>query len=142
MTRLSKIREYSRRIGDALRPSDTAWHGAAVGVYLLGTLIVSIFFATTVLPSFAVQKLPAFMVWTGLSVLMGLGVLLVAWLIMRLPVRFRVAAVAFAPIFVLWVFPGGEITSMVGGLSLLLIFALIGGGLAVVRQDGSAERRL
>ena len=136
MTRVSKIRDYSRRLGDALTPSATAWRGAAVGVYLVGTLIVALYFATTILPSFAVQKLPAFVAWTGLSVLVGLGTLLIAWLVMRLPARFRFAAAAFTPIFVLWVFPGGEATSSVGGLVLLAISALVGGGLAVIRQDG------
>lgn len=136
MSIVSRGREISRRIADGLTPSEIAWRGAAIGVYLLGTLIVSVFFATTILPSFAVQKLPAFVIWTGLSILVGLGALLVAWLIVRLPVRFRFAAAVFTPVFVLWVFPGGEVTSAVGGLALLLIFALIGGGLAVIRQDG------
>jgi hypothetical protein len=136
MSIIAKIGDWSRRTRTTLTPSDVAWRGATIGVFLLGVLIVAIYFATTIVPSFAVQKLPAFLVWIGVSVLLGLAALLAAILIMSLPVRFRVIAAVMTPILVLWIFPGGETTSIVGGLSLLVIFALLGGALAVVRQDG------
>ena len=137
MSITSRVRDYSQRISVVMTPSDAGWRGAAIGMLVLAGLILAVFFATVVVPDFSFQKLPAFVVSTGMTLLLGLGILLAATLIMKLPARFRIAAAISLPFFVLWVFPGGETTEAVGGIALLLIAALIGGGLAVIRQDGA-----
>lgn len=133
---VDKARQYGRRAMDWLTPSDTAWRGATTGVYLLGTTLISLLFVAYFLQDFAVQKLPAFVVWIGLSVAIGMGSILLAWLIMMLPRPFRFAAAAFLPFLVMSVFPGGEATAIGGALALVLIFSMIGGALATIRSDG------
>ena len=77
MKKIERVRTFLRTAFNAVVPSDTAWHGAAVGVYLLGTTVVGLLFATYFLQDFTFQKLPAYFVWVGASVLIGLAGLLV-----------------------------------------------------------------
>ena len=136
MKTIERIRGFGRRAKEKLTPSDTAWRGATTGVYLLGTTVISLLFATYFLQDFAVQKLPAFVVWIGLSILIGMASILLAWLITALPARFRFAVAAILPFLLMSVFPGGEVTAATGALSLVLIFAMIGGALASMRSKG------
>ena len=133
---VDKARQYGRRVMNALTPSETAWRGATTGVYLLGTTVISLLFVAYFLQDFTVQKLPAFVVWIGMSVAVGMASILLAWLIMLLPLPFRFAVAAFLPFLLLSVFPGGEQTATVGAFALVLIFSMVGGALAIIRSDG------
>ena len=83
---IDRVRAIARTIQHAITPSETAWHGAAIGVYLLGTVAIGLLFTLYFLQDFAWQKLPAYFVWVGLSILIGLATLLVAALVMRIPI--------------------------------------------------------
>lgn len=128
--------EFLRNAKRTLTPSDAAWSGAALSVYLLGTIIVTLLFTSYFIQDFAWQKLPAYVVWIGLTMLVGAGCLLIAALIMAIPLVYRVAVFLFAPFLVLFVFPGGPPGSIAGGLILILLVSLIGAGIAVLRKDG------
>jgi dienelactone hydrolase len=136
MNSIERVRGFLRAAFNAVVPSDTAWHGAAVGVYLLGTTVVGLLFATYFLQDFTFQKLPAYFVWVGASILIGLAALLAAVLIMRIPVVYRVALAIFTPFLLMSVFPGDEVSSVVSGLVLILIVSMAGAGIAVIRKDG------
>ena len=136
MRAIERIRGFGRRAKETLTPSNAAWRGATTGVYLLGTTIISLLFAAYFLQDFTLQKLPAFIVWIGLSVAIGLASILLAGLIIALPAPFRFAVAAFLPFLLMSVFPGGEMTAAAGAFSLVLIFAMIGGALASMRSKG------
>ena len=72
-----RIIQRLRSIGSNLRretaPSPLAWRGAAYAVYALALALVGAFFVITFLLDFAWQKLPAFVVWTGVMVMAGLA---------------------------------------------------------------------
>jgi hypothetical protein len=120
----------------SLAPSDAAWHGAAVALYVLGTVLTGLLFTTYFLQDFTWQKLPAYVVWVGLSILVGVAALLVAALIMWIPTVYRLALAVFAPIVVMSVFPGSELSSALAGVALILVFSCIGAAIAVLRADG------
>jgi len=133
---IERTRAFYNKTRFALTPSETAWQGAAFGVCLLGTIVLGLLFTLYFLQNFTLQKLPAYVVWVGISMLIGVGVLIVAALIVWIPTVYRYALAIFAPFLVLFVFPGGPPNSMLGGLALLLLFSFVGAGIAVFRRDG------
>ena len=133
---VDRARNIARKSKSALTPSDTAWKGAAIGVYLLGTIVVTLLFTSYFLQDFTWQKLPAYVVWISVAMLIGASGLLAAFLVMAIPVVYRAALALFAPFVVMAVFPGGPPNSIVGGLVLILIASVVGAGVAVVRRDG------
>ena len=133
---IERSREFARKSRVALTPSETAWRGAAIGVYLLGTIIVMLLFTSYFIQDFTWQKLPAYVVWIGLTMVIGAGTLLIAALIMAIPTVYRASLFLFAPFLVMFVFPGGPPDSIAGGLALILLASLVGAGIAVIRRDG------
>ena len=133
---IDRVRAIARTIQHTITPSETAWHGAAIGVYLLGTVVIGLLFTLYFLQDFAWQKLPAYFVWVGLSILIGLATLLAAALVMRIPVAYRIALAVFTPFLIMSVFPGDEVARVISGLVLILIFSTVGATIAVFRRDG------
>ena len=133
---IERSRKFARKARVALTPSETAWGGAAIGVYLLGTIVVALLFTSYFLQDFTWQKLPAYVVWIGLTMVIGAVTLLVAALIMAIPPVYRVAVFLFAPFLLLFVFPGGPPGSIAGGVVLILLVSMAGAGTAVIRRDG------
>jgi prolipoprotein diacylglyceryltransferase len=85
----TKVMTWLRRVGAALWPSPDGWQGAATAVYLLGTAVFAFFLSVYFLQDFALQKLPAYVVATAFSMLIGVGILLAAFVIVRLPLAYR-----------------------------------------------------
>jgi len=133
---IERARGVVRKIRVALTPSDTAWQGAAIGVYLLGTIVVTLLFTSYFLQDFTLQKLPAYVVWISVAMLIGAGGLVVAAIIMAIPSVYRIALVLFLPFLVMFVFPGGPPNSIIAGLALILIASVVGAGVAVIRKEG------
>lgn len=136
MRTFERVRATVQKVRVALTPSDTAWQGAAVGVYLLGTIVVTLMFTSYFIQDFTPQKIPAYVVWISMSMLIGAGGLLTAVIVMAIPVAYRFALALFAPFLVMSVFPGSDTTGLVGGLVLILIVSVVGAGVAVLRRDG------
>ena len=59
MSIVGRLRKFSARVGDALRPSDPAWRGAIVALQLMAALVLAGFVAAEVAPHSSVQKLGA-----------------------------------------------------------------------------------
>lgn len=133
---IERARAFAHKARVALTPSDTAWQGAAIGVYLLGTIVVTLMFTSYFIQDFTLQKLPAYVVWISVAMLIGAGGLLAAVIVMAIPVVYRTALVVFAPFLVMSVFPGGPPRSIAAGLILILFASFAGAGIAVVRRDG------
>lgn len=119
-----------------MTPPATGWTGAAIAVCLLGTIIIGLFFTTTFLQDFTLQKLPAYVATVGMSMAAGFAVLLGAAVIMRIPVPYRYALALFAPFILIGVFPGGEPNSLIAGATLILLFSLVGGAVASLQRGG------
>jgi len=136
MSKIDRIRGYVRRAAALFRPTETAWLGAAVAVCILGTIVTSLLFATYFLPDFALQKLPAYVVWVGASMLVGVLALAAAALIMRIPADYRVALALFAPFLAMFVFPGDALHSVFAAALLILFVSLVGGAIASLRRGG------
>ncbi|MDH4071651.1 MAG: hypothetical protein OEV41_00950, partial [Gammaproteobacteria bacterium] len=136
MAGFERIRGLGRRAIGALTPTETAWVGAAVAVCLLGTMVTSLLFTTYFLQDFTLQKLPAYVVWVGTTMLLGLAVLTAAALIMRMPPAYRVALALFAPFLSMFVFPGRPPYSIAPALLLILFVSLIGGAITSLRRGG------
>lgn len=134
-----RIHGGASKLRHALTPTPAAWTGAALGVYAIGLAAVVALFVIGFLFNFAWQKLPAFFVWIGVTILIGLAGILAASIIMRLPRAYRLALAVCAPFVLLMVFPGDTATQVTGGAALLLFASLIGGGIASVRQAGPAR---
>jgi dienelactone hydrolase len=138
---VSWVRNWVCRLLHALGPSETAWRGAALGVSLLGIVVIGGLFVTLFIRNFSWQKLPAFFVVIGATLLIGLLGLLIAALIMRIPRVYRLALALFAPILLMLVFPGGPVASSAAGLALIAVISLIGAALLVIRRDGFHPRQ-
>lgn len=143
MRKFERTRRMAQRIRTALTPSATAWRGASAGVYVLGTIAMVAVFATYFLTAFAWQKLPGYVVWISISIAIGFAGLLAAAAVMRLPVNYRIALATFMPFLVMFVFPGGPLTGVLGAIALLAVSSLVGAGIAVLRREGwqPARRR-
>jgi dienelactone hydrolase len=115
-------------------PSPLAWHGAADGILSVGLIVVGLFFYFSNVASFSFQKLPAFVVWVGFPIVLGLVFLVAAYALMSLPKRYRLRLALIAPILTLSVFPGGDATGYVAGAAVLLAFSLIGAGSGILLQ--------
>jgi len=133
---IERARAFGQKARTTLTPSETAWHGAATGVYLLGTIIVTLMFTAYFVQDFTLQKLPAYVVTLSVVMLIGAGGLLAAVIVMAIPVVYRTALALFTPFIMMFVFPGGEAVSIGGALILILIASVIGAGIAVIRRDG------
>ncbi|MDP2286691.1 MAG: hypothetical protein Q8L06_21370, partial [Pseudohongiella sp.] len=101
-----KIRSLLSRVGTWLKPSPLALSGSAIAIAAPGVILVLIYFYFFGVTDFAVQKIPALLVWLSLPLVIGLGLLITASLLMRLPKRLRLAVVFVAPLLMLSVFPG------------------------------------
>ena len=136
MKRIERVRAFLRRTIAALSPSEAAWHGASVGVYVLAAALVLAFFTVYFLQDFTLQKLPAFLVQIGVLFLLGVLALLVFRYIGKLAPSYRFALFVLAPFIIVVFAPGDEKQSAVFGTVLILIASFIGAGIAVLRKDG------
>jgi len=141
MKRIERVRAFLRRTVTALSPSEAAWHGASVGVYVLATALVLAFFTIYFMQDFTLQKLPAFLVQIGALFLLGVLALLVLRYIGKLAPSYRFALFVLAPFIILVFAPGDEKQSAVFGTALILIASFIGAGIAVLRKDGFEPAR-
>ena len=131
-----KVMAWLRRVGAALWPSQDGWQGAATAVYLLGTAVFAFFLSVYFLQDFALQKLPAYVVATAFSILIGAGILLAAFVIARLPLAYRLPLFLVTPFVIFSLMPGNEAQSALSSVVLVLLVSLVGGGLAVLRRRG------
>jgi len=141
MKRIERVRAFLRRTVTALSPSEAAWHGASVGVYVLATALLLAFFAVYFMQDFTLQKLPAFLVQIGVLFLLGVLALLVFHYIGKLAPSYRFALFVLAPFIIVVFAPGDEKQSAVFGTVLILIASFIGAGIAVLRKDGFEPAR-
>jgi hypothetical protein len=133
---LKKIRTVLSRAGTWLKPSPIALSGSAIAIAVPAVFVVLIYFYFFGVTDFAVQKIPALLVWLSLPLVIGLGLLITAYLLMRLPKYLRLAVVFVAPLLMLSVFPGPALTGFVAGALLVLCLGLIGAGSAVLLKSG------
>ena len=124
-----------------ITPTPEAWRGAADGVLAIGLIVLSLSFYFSNATHFSWQKLPAFVVTKGSLVLLGLGVLITAYIIIRLPTRYRLMLALIVPVLTLTVFPGDNLTGYIGGAAVLLAFSLGGAGYRVLAQQGANYRQ-
>lgn len=136
-----RLQNLKIRCQQFLTPSAAAWQGAAIGIYVLVTILVAFFFAAYFVQDFTLQKLPAYVVRLGMVIALGSAAALVVALVSRLPSAYRLALLVFAP-FVLMVFaPGDDKESAIFTALLLLFVSLIGGGIAVLAGNGYQLRQ-
>jgi pimeloyl-ACP methyl ester carboxylesterase len=133
---IERARGFARKTKAAMTPSSTAWKGAGTGVYVLGTLVATLLFTSYFLQDFTWQKMPGYIVSISTLMLIGVGVMLVAFLLMAIPASYRTALALFAPLVLIVLFPGGPPNNIVAGLVLILLASVVGAGIAVIRRDG------
>ena len=138
MNRFERPRRLLQQLGAAFKPSDLAWRGAVTALVLIASLVLAAAFANYVVQDFTIQKVAAFVVWTGALLAAGAaGLLVIAW-IQRLPRRYRWALFLFAPLVVLFLAPHGGWQGIAVPVVLLLLASLIGGSLEVLLRSGRA----
>jgi len=136
MSKLERLRGISTRLISELTPSDVAWRGAAVGVFLFVALLVVAFFSIYFVQDFTWQKLPAFPARIGSVFLLGAAALIALVLIARIPLIYRVAVVVFAPFIFITFAPGDDKQSAIFTAVAVLIASFLGAALAVFRREG------
>lgn len=136
MKKIDRIRAFLRKTIAAITPSQSAWHGATVGVYVLVTALVLTFFVIFFVQDFTLQKLPAFAALIGTLFILGVLALLVFHYIGKLAPSYRFALFALAPFVIVVFAPGDELQKVTFGVALILIASFIGAGLAVIARDG------
>lgn len=144
MNRFERPARWLRRLAEALKPPERAWHGAATALALLASLVLAAAFANYVVQDFAIEKVAAFAVWTGALLAAGAaGLLVIAW-IQRLPRRYRWALFLCAPVVVLFLAPTGGWQGIAVPVTLLLLASVIGGSLEVLLRSGRplAQKRM
>lgn len=134
MTAIERLTTTWHRIREAATPSEAAWQGATVGIYVLVMALVLAFFATMFMQNFTLQKLPAFLVLIGALFMLGALALLVYRLVGKLAPSYRFALFVLAPFVVIVFAPGDEMQSAVFGSALILIASFIGAGVGVLRR--------
>jgi dienelactone hydrolase len=139
MNTLDKLRQSINRVKDWLKPTPLAWSGAADGITALGLVVVLVYFYFSGVADFAVQKIPALLVWLLLPIALGSGLLFAASLVMGLPTRLRWVLAIVAPLMLLSVFPGGDQTGFIAGSLVVVCFGLIGAGSGVLLQGGQRD---
>ena len=136
MSIVGRLRKFSARAGDALRPSDPAWRGAIVALQLMAALVLAGFVAAEVAPHFSVQKLGASALMVGALLAAGALGLLAFALLQRLPQAYRAVLFVLAPLIVLFVAPADDWRGIALPIVLLLLASVIGGSLLVLRRSG------
>ena len=131
-----RIAAWSDRIRAYFSIPDSAWHGAAIGVYILGAFVFTFYFTVYILQDFAPQKLPAYVAQVSFFMLTGVAGLLLAALIMTLPAVYRAATALIAPAIVMSAVPGGTAAAVAAGLGMVLLVSLVGGAIGVYQRDG------
>ena len=133
---LGKIKNLAKTAKLALTPPATGWTGAAMAVCFLGVIVAVAMLTTTFLLDFTLQKMPAYVVSVGALMLAGFGIVFAATLVMKIPTPYRYALALFAPLILFTVFPGGPPNSIIAGVTLILLFSLIGGAIASLQRGG------
>ena len=136
MSIIERLRGIGSRLISELTPSEVAWRGAAVGVFLLVALLVLAFFSIYFVQNFTWQKLPAFPARVGTIFLLGAAALLALIVFARLPLIYRVALVVFAPFVFITFAPGDDRQSAVFTVVAVLIASFLGAAIAVFRREG------
>jgi dienelactone hydrolase len=141
MTIRQRLSMRFRQLRTALAPSEAAWRGAAAALWILVALIALAVLVTDVLPDFSFGKLAGFLIPVTTLLLIGLLIRLVLWLFSLLPRRYRASLFLLLPLFLLLLFRGaGPKGTGIVAVALLLITAMLGGGVAVLRREGFRPR--
>jgi len=141
MNRIQRARIFLRKAKEGLTPSEAAWQGASVGIYVLVAALVVVFFASYFIQDSTLQKLPAFLAQIGSLFLLGALCLLAVGMVGHIPISYRIALFVLAP-FVVLVFARGDATQRgVFSAVLLLMTSFIGAGIAVLREEGFRPRQ-
>ncbi len=111
-------------------PSSAHLRGASLGIGALGVGVALLYFYFSILSNFAWQKVPAYLSWLFLPLLLGLLLLGLALLVARIQPRLRLLAALVLPMLTMAVMPGPSMVGYVGGSLAVLCFALIGAGIA------------
>lgn len=136
MSKIERLRGISTRLISELAPSDAAWRGAAVGVFVFVALLVLAFFTIFFIQDFTWQKLPAFPARVGTLFLMSALALVALSLIARVPFIYRVALIVFTPFVLILFAPGDDQQGAIFTLATILIVSFIGAGISVFRREG------
>ena len=144
MSRLKRLAGKCTALSDRLSPTADAWRGAALAIAMLGALIVLAYFAIYILQDFAAEKLPAFFTMLLTAVAPGIGLIFLAWLILRLPRAYRWTALLVAPVLIPSFLTGGDLQTAVTAAVILLLVSLVGGSIGLFRAEGfrPKERKL
>jgi len=134
MNSLAKLQKAVKHLCHELKPTPLAFSGAADGITALGLVVVFLYFYFAGVADFAIEKIPALIVWLLLPIGLGCSLLFAASLVMGLPLRLRLVLAFVAPIMLLSVFPGSDLTSILSGSLVVVCFGLIGAGSGVMLQ--------
>ncbi len=141
MTVKQRLVSWFCRFRAALTPSEAAWRGAATALWLLTGLLTLAVLVADVLPDFSFGKLAGFLIALTTLLLAGLLIRLVLWLFSLLSGRYRASLFFLLPLFFLLLAPGaGRKGAWIVAAALLVITALLGGGVAVLRKEGFRPR--
>lgn len=135
------MKPWLRKLGTLLAPSELAWRGATTALVLVASLVLAAAFANHVVQDFAIQKVAAFVVWTGALLAAGMLALAAFVWLGRLPRRFRCALFLFAPPVIVFLAPYGGWAGIAVPVALLLLALVIGGSLEVLLRSGLALQR-
>ncbi len=125
----------------ALTPSEAAWRGAAMALWIVTALLVLAVLVIDVLPDFSFGKLAGFLIALTTLLAAGLLIRLVVWISSLLSGRYRASLFLLFPLFLLMLAPGaGPKGTWIVATALLVITALLGGGVAVLREEGFRPR--
>jgi hypothetical protein len=69
---LTTLKQKLEVFASKVTPTPLAWHGAADGVLSVGLIVVGLFFYLSNVVNFSFQKLPAFVLWIGFPIILGL----------------------------------------------------------------------
>jgi len=129
------------RIRKALTPSETAWRGATVALWILVGLITLAVFLTEMVPHFTFGKLAGFLIAVLALLLIGVALRLVLWLLSLLPRRYRASLFLLLPLLLLLLaLAAGPKGTGIVVAALLVITATVGGGVAMLRREGFRPR--
>lgn len=137
---LNRVKKLFLFVRKQLNPSEIAWRGAARAILLLALLMFLALLLTQVIPDFSWQKLLAVFVIIAALLLAGSLSLLLIKIILKLPPNFRATLFIVSPVVVFLLMPVGGTGGPVLAAALLLMVALAGASIAVLRKVGFKPR--
>ena len=140
MNSINRAKKNFLLVCKRLNPSEVAWRGAARAILLLGLLMFLALLLTQVLPDFSWQKLLAVIVIVAALLLAGSLSLLLIKIILKLQPNFRATLFIISPVVVFLLMPVGGVRGLGLAAALLVMVALAGASITVLRKNGFTPR--